>query len=519
VALAAPEPALAAAPVSVAAAGEPEAVPPAPGAGPSAAAPAAGRESLLRHVVSMTAARGGAEALFMLRGLVLARLLGASAFGVWSAMRLVLLFGQYLQLGAREGMLQRVPFLRGRGEQRPADRLAAAAGALNHLAAVAGGVLVLAIAVPRATAVAPAGGPAGTVAAWTLFALTLAAAQLYWFAQSWQQAGGRFGELATATFVFAALSTGGGLAAGWRFGLPGFVAALAASYAAVAAGAALRRPRPPAPRLDRGAARELLACGSPILAGEALQVLLWNHDKVLVGIFAGSAALGVYSVPGYLTTALMLAPLALQNVLYPRLLEALGARGVAAAGPALEGAALVAARLAPLAIAPLVLLLEPVLGLALPGFEAAAAPGRVLVAASWLPMAAAVPAAVLVALGGQRRLMAIRFGAVAVGAAGAVVALQRQASLTAVALATTAGLAVYAVATAVASARAARFETPRRRRFLAALAAPGVVLAAALTAGFALPAPLAVRVLAATAVASLAVLAPRRRARAAASRS
>ena len=87
------------------------------------------------------------EAFYMIRGLVLAGILGPASFGIWTSMRMVLTLGAYAHIGAHGGMLQRSAFLSGAGEEDRADayRRVAAAVSLTGSFAVAA-VLVAVVA-------------------------------------------------------------------------------------------------------------------------------------------------------------------------------------------------------------------------------------------------------------------------------------------------------------------------------------------------------------------------------------
>ena len=69
------------------------------------------------HFSDYSIARYLSEFLFLLRGLLLARILGPALFGVWSQLKIALLFLQYSQLGVHEALLREVPYALGGGHE------------------------------------------------------------------------------------------------------------------------------------------------------------------------------------------------------------------------------------------------------------------------------------------------------------------------------------------------------------------------------------------------------------------
>jgi O-antigen/teichoic acid export membrane protein len=106
------------------------------------------------------------------------------------------------------------------------------------------------------------------------------------------------------------------------FGLPGAIAALAASHVVVAAAMLVwgrRRLRlDGAARDEPGQLRRALAFGVKGYAANALQVLNYRVDFFLLSVVATTAALGHYAVAVGVTSVLWLLPQALSDVLFPR---------------------------------------------------------------------------------------------------------------------------------------------------------------------------------------------------------
>ncbi|MGE5806768.1 MAG: hypothetical protein ACM34M_13335, partial [Ignavibacteria bacterium] len=56
------------------------------------------------------------QALYMVRGFIIAHVLGPSAYGVWSIFRTIFNSAPFLGFGAQEAMVREVPFSMGKGK-------------------------------------------------------------------------------------------------------------------------------------------------------------------------------------------------------------------------------------------------------------------------------------------------------------------------------------------------------------------------------------------------------------------
>jgi O-antigen/teichoic acid export membrane protein len=366
---------------------------------------------LLNRVLFVSGAYYLGSALNMVRGLVLARLLGPAAFGVWSAMRLSQTLVMTAHLGSRQGMVQLVPRASAAADHASVARLQSATAGLHVLAAAF-------------TAVGVAG--LGLLSdsnrlEWVAFGVVLFAAQLFFFFHALARSRRQFVVSSGAEILIAAVSTLGGLVAAWRFGLFGFLVVLAGAYLCGAIVIRLAGMESPRPTLGRDAVRDVLRAGFPLMASEGLFILLWNIDKLLLWLLGSSAELGVYALQSSFTGLALLAPSALATVLHPHLRYRLGATGTSdSVTPYLvRGTALVAACSAPVAAFGTMVLHLPIRWL-LPAYGPAIEPGRILMIAAYFSMMATVPTVVTSVLDGQAKLCLIRGTAIAVAVAGGV---------------------------------------------------------------------------------------------------
>ncbi len=287
----------------------------------------------------------------------------------------------------------------------------------------------------------------------------------------------------------SALTTGLGVWAALEHGLFGFVAAMGASYV-IALLAAQRLAGPlPRPRFERDAARRLVAVGLPIMGSNLLKILLWNVDKLLIWLLMGKVALGTYALQAQITNALMLLPAGVSEVFYPHLLSEIGrSRSRSTARAYLERGTdlLVRCMLPVLALTCLAFHLP--IRWWMPEYVDAIAPGVALVLASFFPVAGALPANVLVALRGQRTLLAISGASVAVATVAVTAAILTGGGYLGVALGVSLGLFTRAALVIGAALRRSGAERAAAGRFVGRLGFGfALLLGAVALARFAVP--------------------------------
>ena len=217
------------------------------------------------------------------------------------------------------------------------------------------------------------------------------------------------------------------------------------------------------------------------MAGEFLMVMLWNVDKLMLWWLVGTRALGVYAVQAYITNGVLLLSRAIYQVLHPHMAEHVGREGgVKTIQPYLERGTLLLVQLACPVIGLLYLVLHLPIRWWLPEYTDAIEPGRILILMAFFSVTAVVPSTVLVSLGAQRRLVAIRAFAVTLSLAALSHVLRSGGDFVDVALAASVGLVTYPVLTVGTALRHARLKIARVVRFLAWLVLPLTMLVVSL---------------------------------------
>ncbi len=274
------------------------------------------RQRLVRGFAFTAGGSAAVAAVSLLRNVLIARVMGPAAFGLWNLCTVALRLTTESHLGALSAVSAKVPIHRGAGRveaARDVERAGVTAAAL--LGALAGVAAALVLRV--------AGGPRVLFAA-ALLGATAALQQQFFADATVLRARGGFRRVAVLQVVFAVVHLAG---VWWLVPdhyLTGALAAWAAGLLAAMAVARVRQREPlPVPLPLRGLASAVHAGFPAYLVGVTFTALL-QVDRAIVGIGLGAEALGHYGILVIGGSALVFLPDALSGVLWPLAGEAYG---------------------------------------------------------------------------------------------------------------------------------------------------------------------------------------------------
>ena len=449
--------------------------------------------TLLRDSLGRALSNYLARGVLIGRGVISAAVLGPHGYGGWNALNLILDYGSNASCGVLQGLDLELPAARA-GIGAPASAATQGIPAGDPARArrllegawwviVAGGILFT-----LAVLVAVAGGHPAIARGLGLGPplLMIAAALLQLAIQyhgSALRARGCFGPVSRATALQVLVGGGAGIALVRRFGIEGL---LWGWLAGTALALVLLRRAEPAPLVPRHPAVgwALVRAGFPVFAFFTASLVLRSVDRLALIRHGDATGLGHYSF-GLISAGLVLyLPEAAGSVLYPRV-AAVARAGVAPAGVRLEVAQAqrALAVMLPLAVALALPWASPITARLLPDFRPGVPALVVLALGALMLGAATVPGYFLLASGHAAQLLP--FGTAAAAASAVLVfgVAARAPRPLPVALAATAGYALFGIGIVVLAAREL-FERPGERRafviasYVPALWASALVLAA-----------------------------------------
>lgn len=276
----------------------------------------------LREASGYTVALYVARGFVLLKGLLLARMLGPTQYGTVAAFSTFLAYASYLDIGVFHAQNREIPMLTGAGRSDEAGHVARVS-----LGVAVGVALIAGVALEGAAALQAAGILQGT---WWFSAglgAAVIAQQVTGYFHSLSFAKKEFTAQARGMIALTVVDAGVSLGLGAIFGAPGVL--LGAWVAPVVQGAVLvgRRTLRVAPLRDAAVAWALVKTGVPIGLMWFANTNMVGVDKLVALYGVGVTQLGVYSLASVAGGLVTLGPTAVAGLLGPRILERYGADG------------------------------------------------------------------------------------------------------------------------------------------------------------------------------------------------
>lgn len=320
-----------------------------------------------------------AQAALLVGGMVVARVLGPTDYGLWSALQLITTYGTYASLGLLNALNREVPIYRGRGdEEKIAQMRNASLGATVGLSVLLGGG-IFAYALWNRERFDP-----NLLVGIIFMAGIVALQQLSGFFDVLFRSANDFAtvgrlrlyrtlaEMSLAVVLVLALS------------FLGRLLAAAATWIFLIGYAISQNSFPIRPRWDPWEVGRLIRLGLPLLAVEILHGIFTSLDRLMIARHLDRTAMGYYSVGLMAVGFLFVIPRVVWEILYPRFGERFGETGKPAALEHLVVVSLFGmATVMALLLGVVVILLPVGLAVALPGYMAGLDAARVLVCASF----------------------------------------------------------------------------------------------------------------------------------------
>ena len=350
----------------------------------------------LAHVAGYGALRSFVEGLYGVRGVVLARVLGAELFGLWSLVRIVQQYLTFASLGIPRGLEVEISAASGRTGAAAGEAPAFGRSAVAYTLAVFGALSLLAAA---AALLAPDAGMQLVLGG---LALGLLAERLWFYVAIFMRASGLLWRFAWYELAHATLHLLLAVALGAAFGLWGaFAGVLLAHLAGVALAS---RHTPLRPAWSRDHLGPLVRIGFPVSVSALLYTALVSVDRLMVGAFAGVEALGQYAFAVAVSGIGIVIGHVIRTVLFPEVFHLARRAGVDASSDYLDQALLPIAWVLSPVFCLAALALGPAIELMLPSYAAAVPAARLFIFIGVVQGLAMVASLGVVASGRQRVL-------------------------------------------------------------------------------------------------------------------
>lgn len=278
-----------------------------------------GRRSVLALVAALVGGNLVSSVIRMFSGFLTARCVEPGVMGLFNGIGLVQGYVPFLQLGVLNGLNRELPYYVGKGDDARVRQLAASAQAWALLLGV-----VVALSLVGVAAWQAACGRWLQAAGWLSYAVTgFFLFYCTYYLEITFRTRSDFARLALINVVMSVASLALVLVIWW-------LAFYGLCIRAVLVGAVqfallwAWRPVRVAPKLRREPFLHLLKIGAPIFAVAQVYAYWGTLESTLMLVYCGTRGLGLYSLAAMASTAMLLLPLALSQVLYPQMAEHYG---------------------------------------------------------------------------------------------------------------------------------------------------------------------------------------------------
>ncbi|HBW21920.1 MAG TPA: hypothetical protein DEF68_00905 [Elusimicrobia bacterium] len=331
------------------------------------------RFHIIKDVFHYSASAYISQAIGLVSGFWVARLLGPHDYGVLNAVLLVLAYGAYAEFGVLSAMGRDLPLCLGQGDLQKAAAVDSAARYTTICGSIVASMVVFAFSfLPGHTLMMVFGLRA--------MAVVLILQQVYTYHRVVLRSRNHFKELSQQQVLFAI--TSGGLAVLFVVfgGLEGRLIAAILAQAVIVIYALYRNPWQPVPKFNLSFSWSLTRVGVPILVSGFIITMLMSIDRLMVITFLDATQLGYLGLALLLVGVISLIPATASQVLYPRINYHFGntGRNIEALRSYVLVPPVILSALLPLVIGPLYLILPFVVKTFLPAYAPGIAAARIV---------------------------------------------------------------------------------------------------------------------------------------------
>lgn len=347
-----------------------------------------------------------AQAALLVGGMVVARVLGPTDYGLWNALQLITIYGTYASLGLLNALNREVPIYRGRGDEgKIAQMRNASLGAMVGLSVLlCGGIFAYAL--MNRERFDP-----NLLVGIMFMGGVVALQQLLVFFDVLFRSANDFATVGRLRLYRTLVEMALAVVLVWGLSFLGRLLAAVATSIFLIGYSISRNSFPIRPSWDPPEVGHLIRLGLPLVAAEILYGIFTSLDRLMIARHLDRTALGYYSVGLMAVGFLFVLPRVVWEILYPRFGERFGETGKPAALEhfiivPLFGTATVMALLS----GAVVILLPVGLAVALPGYMAGLDAARVLVCGSFFLALAGGPGIFIQTVTSRQTALLLTYG-------------------------------------------------------------------------------------------------------------
>lgn len=272
---------------------------------------------IFKETAVFSASIYAAQAVFMLRGLLLARLLPPSTYGLWTIFRIIIGSSVYTGIGSANALVRQIPLYMkdAQADQCRTAFLSSLNVSIITSLAISFGIIVLST---TSKVMAP------YVLEGSLCGIIFFLSSLHFYILFRLKSENRILFLSAYHLIFAITNATGGLTLLYFLGFKGFLLGLVLSHVVLLAGLQKKGLLPLQWHINKKMFQELFNIGFPMMVITLAFFLIQSLDKIVVFAFLGKTATGYYGLAAFLISMVHYVPHSLGTVLFPKMMSAYG---------------------------------------------------------------------------------------------------------------------------------------------------------------------------------------------------
>ncbi|MCL5958553.1 MAG: oligosaccharide flippase family protein [Chloroflexi bacterium] len=280
------------------------------------------KAKIATDTAAYTAVNIAKQILGVIRGLIVARTLGPSSFGIWNGLSIFMQYSAYSNMGLFVGMTREYGYFVGRKELGRARGVRDAAFTFGTTSAVLVSLALLAAAFALRDAYPPV-----VVVGIGVMAMAMVFDRVYNYHIAMFRVEKRIVTLSLAVLLLALVYAVGSILLVSQYGLYALFAAFLSGYVAACAYLLWQTRETFRVRFDFSEFKRLLPIGLPLDIGDVASTSLNTMGGIVILLFLSTTEMGYYGIGNTFISVVMQVPSSLAWVINPHLLERYGETG------------------------------------------------------------------------------------------------------------------------------------------------------------------------------------------------
>ena len=278
----------------------------------------ANEKEIIKNTSIFTVARYGAYFFTLLTGMIIAKVLGPAAFGVYSALMLIVTYSQYSHLGLLFAMSKKVPFYNGKKEYKKAKEVKniTFSGSIIIILFVSLTLIIASFFIKNLDV--------HTINSIRIIALVIILQQILFFYQNHLRAEKNFLMVGKTLLIYSITYFIFILILIIKFGLEGVFLSLLIAFIIVIFYIFKKEKFKFKITIIPNKTMQLMKFGFPILTMGIMAIFFTSIDKLMIIKFMDKVQLGYYSIAITIAGVIYFMPQAIAYVMFPNFLEKYG---------------------------------------------------------------------------------------------------------------------------------------------------------------------------------------------------